>query len=467
MAALSPAWRLALLVGAAFGLRLLSLWLTHGTPLAGDEREYFVLASRFAGGEPLSPMADRPPLVPALFGAVLAASGGSMDAVRIVNALLGALLVVPVHALGRTIGDDRTGFAAGALVAVYPPLLTASHGLWSEPLYLLLAGTGLAVLCASERGAGARANALAALAGLLFAGAALAREVGLFVPVLLAPWLVVRARAADRRPAAAALMLVTCLLAVAPWTAWVNGWADYGIDTRGFSRGAAPVALLSRTTWQNLYVGNAGPQKVVTRSGDEKLLSPRRHYYTLGQTRLQTEAAARLLALDAIRARLPAWPFEKLRDELPDLLAPTSFAQRRLLAERDGAHGEWAYRFRHAPLAERGARRFAAGTVAAFYVAAVVVGAAGLALVPNARWAALLALFVAAHVVPCLVAFGASRFRLPVMGVLLLGVAWMATNVEVVRAQPRWRLAAASALALGVAAIVAARLGMVLSPRWG
>ena len=58
-----------------------------------------------------------------------------------------------------------------------------------------------------------------------------------------------------------------------------------------------------------------------------------------------------------------------------------------------------------------------------------ILGAVGLALARNLRVVVLLVSVLLAHVGPAILAFGTTRFRLPMEPVLLLGAAWLVTSL--------------------------------------
>src|SRR5205814_9519480 len=89
-----------------------------------DAFEYLGWARRVAAGDftwPVSP--PHGPGYPYFLGALLAATGGSVLAARIVQALLGALTCVLVARVGARWFGERAGLAAGIVLALYAPLI--------------------------------------------------------------------------------------------------------------------------------------------------------------------------------------------------------------------------------------------------------------------------------------------------------------------------------------------------------
>ena len=433
----------------ALGLRLLAFWLTQETPFAGDERDYFARAAGFARGGGISPIGGRPPAMEVVFGSAFRVFGTSPDVARLVNAVIGSLAVVPLYAVGRRLGGVGCARVAACIAAGYPSFVAFAVGLWSEPLYIAVAMTGLAFLLS-----GLPVTARALAGGVCLGASVLVRESGLAVPLAAAAWwLFFQEGAWSRRVRAPALLLAGVAVVVVPWTIHINASGQ-------------PFALVGRTTWQNLYIGNAPAAERLGADGEVERVEPRLHYYELGEGRLESEAAARMLALDAIAARMPTWPFEKLASELPAFFAPTSFTQQRLLTRPESRRGEWAYRFRIGAIEGRTFRVWAAVIVALVYAGVAIAGTAGLLLALPGRGPALLLFFVAAQLAPCVLAFASSRFRLPGMTALAVGVGLLWVH----RRRPGeagWPRTLALVGAAVVAALLAWQAPTALSPLWG
>jgi 4-amino-4-deoxy-L-arabinose transferase-like glycosyltransferase len=173
-----------------------------------------------------------------------------------------------------------------------------------------------------------------------------------------------------------------------------------------------PFAVITRTSYMNLYIGNHA------RSAGHGM----REYASLAPTRLEAERVAREIALENIAGRMPAWPFEKIASEVPRFFTPTSFAVRRLLMP-PGDPGNWGYRFRWR-FGDRTSWRIAGVIiVVASYIGIVTTGMAGLLLARRRDLSALFLVFLASQILPSIVAFSMSRFRLPSMVVFIVGAA--------------------------------------------
>jgi hypothetical protein len=202
-----------------------------------DADHYQAIASAFANGDGISapfpftylhPTAFRPPLYPAMLGAVYWITGIHVGVGQLLNVALGATVVVLAAMLGAHLAGYRAGVAAGIAVGVYPPILANDVVLLSEPLSLALL---LAMILLLVRGRPAWAGAAC---GLLV----LTRPSAQLLVVVVAAWLVWRAgwRAAAR------FGVVTIVL-VAPWV--VRNWVLVGTPTIVTSNGFNLVSTYS------------------------------------------------------------------------------------------------------------------------------------------------------------------------------------------------------------------------------
>lgn len=160
----------------------------RGYSVAVDERG-------FVSGPQSEPTAFWPPGYPVVLAAAYTVIGPSQRAAKALNALAGALTVVPVFAIGRRMRgrsrDDGTGLLAAGLFAVSPALVFWTPALFSEPLCTLGVASTLALALAARDSIGcARWTtrlAWACTVGLAIAATAFVRSQGmlLLVPVAL------------------------------------------------------------------------------------------------------------------------------------------------------------------------------------------------------------------------------------------------------------------------------------------
>jgi hypothetical protein len=436
----------------ALGLRLAAFGLLRETGLVGDEVPYAARASAWVDGRAILGADQRAPGCSWYFAAFQKVTGVRGLDGRLANVLAGTVLVALVWALARRAGGPRTAAVAALAAAVYPTLILYSPTYWSEPLYTcLLLG---ALLLVTREGVGFRG---AAAAGVLLGAAALTREVGVFLPVAGAAALLAGRWRNGGAWARTAVLVAAFAVTLAPWVARQN------------AEGGA-FAVVSRTTWKNLYVGNAPPPEgargEVRRAGGPAYY---RAYEKLGENLEETEAAAKELALQAIRERLPWWPLEKIVETVPDLLTPAPLPVGRLLNRpvEQGWARKWAYRTAVDGTRAEWLRDAVAYSAVAGWVLVALAGTAGLALAWGRPPAGVLALVIALHVVPVVVSFAASRFRMPFVPLLILGAAWLAVHGrEAWAGASPWRRAAAVAAAVLVAVAVAADWSELAAPRW-
>jgi 4-amino-4-deoxy-L-arabinose transferase-like glycosyltransferase len=416
--------RLLLLTLAALAARLTFLALEPATRPTGDERTWIGWGIQSPAGVAspevrFSPLRAGvlfyPPLYPYFIGAVYALFG-TLTAVQIGQAALGALLVPAVGRVGARVGGARAGTLAAASVAFYPDLVWFSVHFWSETLFMLLLWWALERLLAADDD-GRQRTALAA--GILWGLAVLTRETTLYFTPVAALWLALRRRRDPLRrgaPARGAVFLAAALATVAPWTL-----------RNGVVHGAfIPVSTAGGL---NLWQGNARltRQQVYDRyQAVSGLVEQYRH--------------ARRMGLAAIAERQPAWLFEKLRDELPPFFEADSLA---LVHARRGAYGD----------VSRGATLTAAAVALLPYLGVLALFVIGCARVPFERRVALLLVFLAYYALLHVATHGFARYRLPVMPVLFV-IAAAGIAAGRVRVSASRRLAVA-ALAVALLASVA------------
>ncbi|MBI4720065.1 MAG: glycosyltransferase family 39 protein [Chitinivibrionia bacterium] len=136
---------LAMLIFCAFAFRMgfcLAVPGIHAEP-RGDEIDYLAIAGSIAngGGFCLSndtPTARRPPLYPLFLSAWFKIFGARIEIGRVVQVLLGTLIVFLVFRLGCAVLSVNTALAAAALTAANPFLIFASAYLLTENLYTVL-----------------------------------------------------------------------------------------------------------------------------------------------------------------------------------------------------------------------------------------------------------------------------------------------------------------------------------------
>ncbi|MGB7053512.1 MAG: glycosyltransferase family 39 protein [Acidimicrobiales bacterium] len=215
------------IVATALGLRVgyVLLFTRYENKSLYDAFWYQVMAEELRIGEffrvPLgtAPSAAHPPLTSLLLGAVyfvVGLHGDTSTIPRLTEAVLGALVVLFVGLLGRSIAGGRVGLVAALLTALAPDFWIPSGIVMSEtPAMLLMA----LILLAIVRYLRAPGLWRAALIGVACGAEALVRaELILFVPTLLLPAvLAARTVPLRQRMGQLGLGLLATLLVLAPW----------------------------------------------------------------------------------------------------------------------------------------------------------------------------------------------------------------------------------------------------------
>lgn len=176
-----------------------------------DSFEFLVWAQSIARGELFRWLAPtHGPGYPYFLGFLLSLLGGSVPAVRIAQAALGAGLCALTALLAARIFEDRrAGLAAGILLALYGPLVYVEVSLLAEGLFVLLLTLALWLLTRPNPTAGA-----AVAIGLLIGLAVIVRATALpLLPILVALILVRPARWSRR---SAVWMALAWLAVVGP-----------------------------------------------------------------------------------------------------------------------------------------------------------------------------------------------------------------------------------------------------------
>ncbi|HYE88445.1 MAG TPA: tetratricopeptide repeat protein [Vicinamibacterales bacterium] len=167
-------------------LRLLAAWQLGSLPLSRtpqlDSAAYLMWAREIvAGGVVWPPYPEHAPGYPFFVAAVLAVSNGSLMAVRIVQAVLGAMAcVLTARVAARTVAP-RAFVWAGLLQAVYAPLIYIETALLSEAVLVFLL-----VLMLDQITSAARDAKSWLLSGLALGAACIVRPTALVLVVAFA-----------------------------------------------------------------------------------------------------------------------------------------------------------------------------------------------------------------------------------------------------------------------------------------
>ena len=391
---------LAVAVGIAARLAFaLGYWVDK--PLTHDEREYLLLARNVAEGrgfvhlQPDGTPAPgehfgRAPVYPVFLAAVIRVTGAPpaadvplLRAIRIVQAVLGGVLVWLVAWLAGRAAGPEAARAGGWLAAVYPPLVWTPAYVWSETLFSVLALACVAVLTLDRRRRGLYLAA-GALAGL----AVLTRPAMLFFLPLAALWL-----AWKREWRGVVLLSLACAFVIMPWT--IRNAREYGrfvlVASEGgitFWTGNHPLAVGEGDLAANPQLKRENVALRARHAGlTPEELEPIYYREALGFIRRQPIAWARLMARKAFYAIVPIGPSYRLHSAL----------------------------------------YFGASAVS--YLAVLPFALMGLARLARAgRLPIPLLLLAASSFLVCLVFFPQERFRIPVVdpALLVTAAAWWA-----------------------------------------
>jgi 4-amino-4-deoxy-L-arabinose transferase-like glycosyltransferase len=378
-------YQVALLFLAGLAVRLAFVALEPATKLRGDERVWTALGLELAAAPPASfdPLQSGllfyPPLHPYLIGLTYVL-GGSLKAFKLLQALLGAALVLAVACVGRRALGAKVGLVVAAFAAFYPELIWYSAHFWSEPLFILLLWWGLErALAADDGGTGA-----AAAGGLLLGLAALTREIPLyFLPILVA-WL--SWRRGRQGVVRAAVLAAATVATVAPWTLrnWVQFDAFVPVSTMG-----------GRALWE----ANA--------PGDRDKVYAEHDRLTAEESPVAAYRYATAEGLRAIRERQPLWIFEKTIREVAGVFTPVSMALVQI--EKRG----------YGPLQPRTTWLVAAALILP-YLAVMLLAIPGLARAECTRPLSLLVLFSGFYLLLHIVVHGHHRFRLALLPIVFI-----------------------------------------------
>lgn len=369
-------------------------------PLSYDELTYNNLAQSLAAGNGFSingkATAFRPPGYPFFVAALYRIVGPSFVMVRLAQAVLAAVTLIFVYAIGKRLFNPRVGLIAAFCAAVYPLLVVMTGELYSEVLFtFLLALTVWLMVLEQQKPRGAYPWLIGFLLGIM----TLVRPNMLLLVVLfplcffaIQPW---------RRALVAGLIVAgVALLTIAPWTArnylefreWIPLTTQTGLN---FWQGNNPSAngsgsLPNRQTWNSTLpppdLGLGGWRALTEQQSSDRFMQ---------------------VALEWMRAN-PAQAFGLLPLKLRQLWSPLALTT----------------------ISERQVPALAEKIVPAPYAIFIALALLG-AVVTRKQWRALLPFYmlILAVNVSTLLLFGGARYALPMALALFLfcaaGVDWL------------------------------------------
>jgi 4-amino-4-deoxy-L-arabinose transferase-like glycosyltransferase len=220
---------LLLIVLAALGLRLVYVLADRvGAELQGDALYYSLQAQAIADGRGFTcpivapsvcpapvAVADHPP-VTALALTPAAWAFGSQRAKLLTMVLFGTVGVLAIGLLARQVGGDRVGLFAAAIAALYPNIWINDGLMMSETFATCSVAVALLLVYRfSDRPTVGQSALIGALCGFMMLTRA---ELGLFVPLVAVPAvMIVRALSMRRRATLAGVLVLTTVATVSPW----------------------------------------------------------------------------------------------------------------------------------------------------------------------------------------------------------------------------------------------------------
>jgi 4-amino-4-deoxy-L-arabinose transferase-like glycosyltransferase len=208
---------LALLFRIVFSLFVVG-W---DAPVRGDEIDYVTLATHLAAGDGYTledgfETARRPPVYPVFLSVFAKLTGRPVAAGRIVQWLLGVLVVYLTFVATRKYFSERTALIAAILTTFNPFLIFISAYILTENLYLVLLLTFLICLPQRENLAGVFKRSAAGV--VLLALLALTRPTGFIYTLwVLAGFLTITSSSIRRRLTRLVILALIWLIPFIPW----------------------------------------------------------------------------------------------------------------------------------------------------------------------------------------------------------------------------------------------------------
>jgi len=200
-------------------VRLLYIYLGDVEIERGDDPWYYLnIADNLLDGNgyfELNLRAYRPPCYPFFLAAILGLTHHSIEAVRVVQAMLAGFMCAGILSLGSMLVNRGVGLIAAVFCAVYPQLIHYAVQLWSEQLFLFLIIMALWFFLLSLR---KRSLWLKVLSGALFGLASLTREAGLLVLAGILIWLVLNNKSLLAGLKKWWLIALCAFVVILPWT---------------------------------------------------------------------------------------------------------------------------------------------------------------------------------------------------------------------------------------------------------
>lgn len=424
------------LVVVALLVRLVALWLARDAQPWNDQITYVQRAEDLLDGKGYTgsfqswvqnpgerqlhtldryPGAYQAPGFPAFMALVMAVCGRADIWIKLSQVLLGAASTWLVYRLGRAWFEHRPALVGAWFFALDPTLVAFTHYLFNETLFIFLLLAALVLLVRRKEPEGL---VTAIVVGVLLAFASYVKSSVMYLLPLLGVWYVLQHR--EQRARALRFVAVTALA----WIATVAPWTIRNIEVHGgfvlmdssgpynLWRGNQPAAYARRragsdwnvrfpapfSAWTNAPVAEVGGSQIVRVVSDRLEVDK--------PTDLQMMQGAQAVAIEFALEDVP-WTFQRAWYKFVDLWNPTSFVMRHLFKK---GYGEIP-------------RALELGLSWSCVLAYLVTMACALpALYKRARhpFASLTLLFIYYYTAIHMVTFGLTRFRLPILPLLMV-----------------------------------------------
>ncbi len=240
----NPGRLLVIVMAAGFLLRL-GVAVHSGSHIGWeDEQDYLNLAQSIAQGNGFVdtqgvPTAFRAPGYPAFLALGVVTGIKSVLGFKVLNVLLGTLMIWLVYILGKTLVDVKTGLIAATLSAIYPYYLYMPSVVLATTLFtaMLLTATLLAHISVKDE-----RPIVWLICGVSFGILTLIRPSGAVILAAVLIWMVLFIRPLPKKWSRIAVIMFAVMLVVIPWMA----------------RNSAQIGAFSISTngYRNLWLGN-------------------------------------------------------------------------------------------------------------------------------------------------------------------------------------------------------------------
>ena len=212
----TPSWQTALVLLFLFSLavRIVFIFTLKDGFYFGDESTYVDAAEYFVKHGQFPSDFDRAPMYPLFLAGLFWLDGGSLQSVRIVQAVLGAVIALQIALIGKRACGSSTGIIAGILWAIYP-MSAFVCGIVYPAILVTLLMTSATLYLLSDRN-NYRYKTRVGLAGLLFGAATLTKPMVFSAIIFVAFWLVAQKK--PDRFVLISIFLLAALVVLLPWS---------------------------------------------------------------------------------------------------------------------------------------------------------------------------------------------------------------------------------------------------------